>query len=107
MHRKVVPLTFTKVSYPFSVDRVTVLVHVRDQEIAEMSDDRPANALCDDPLHDGLGFDIAELFHWQFLQQVSDEGSYGVAGYPHIVDPIHIIHVSPFIILPSRSAFHP
>jgi hypothetical protein len=25
----------------------------------------------------------------------------------HILDPIHIIHISPFIVLPSRSSLHP
>jgi len=57
-------LTFTEVSYPFSIDRVTVLVFVRDEEVAEMSDDRPADTFRDDPLHDGFGFNIAKLFHW-------------------------------------------
>ena len=57
-------LTFTKVSYSFSIDRDTVLVFVRDEEVTEMSDDRPADAFRDDPLDNGFGFDITELFHW-------------------------------------------
>ena len=41
-----------------------MLVFVRDEELAEMSDDRPADTFRDDPLHDGFGFNVAKLFHW-------------------------------------------
>lgn len=57
-------LTFTQVSYPLSIDRITVLVHIRDEEVTEMSDDRPADAFRDNPLNDGFGFDVTKLLHW-------------------------------------------
>lgn len=56
-------LTFPKVSYPLSIYRVAVLIHIRDEEIAEMSDDRPADTLRDDPFHDGFGLDVTKLLH--------------------------------------------
>ena len=62
--RRVVLLTFTQVPYPLSIDRITMLVHIRDEEVAEMSDDRPADTFRDDPLDDGFGFDVTELLHW-------------------------------------------
>jgi hypothetical protein len=65
--RGVVLLTFTEVSYPLSIDRVAIFVYKRDEKVAEMSDDRPADTFCDDPLHDGFGFDISKLLHRQYL----------------------------------------
>jgi hypothetical protein len=105
--RMVALLTFTKVSYPLSVDGVTVLVHIRDEEVAEMSDDRPTDAFCDNPLHDRFSFDVAKLFHRQFLGQKSNEDSYRGGGKTYIFNPIHVIYISPFIVLPSRSPLHP
>lgn len=41
-----------------------MLVHICDEEVAKMSDDRPADTFRDNPLHDGFGFDITKLLHW-------------------------------------------
>lgn len=57
-------LTFTKVSYPLSVDRVAMLVYIRDKEVTEMSDNRAADTFRDNPLDNGFGFDVTELLHW-------------------------------------------
>ena len=57
-------LTFSKVSYPLPIDRVPILVHVRNKEVTEMLDNRPADAFGDNPLDDGFGFDVTELLHW-------------------------------------------
>jgi len=38
MRKRIVLLTFTEVSYPLSIDRVAMLVNIRDEEVTEMSD---------------------------------------------------------------------
>ena len=62
-------LTFAKVSYPLSINRIAMLVLIRDKEVTEMFDNRAADAFRDDPFDYGFGFDVTKLLHWQFLWQ--------------------------------------
>jgi hypothetical protein len=45
-----------------------VLIDIGHEKLTEMSDDRPTNVVICDPLNDGLGLDIAQLFQWNLLQ---------------------------------------
>ena len=53
--------TFSQISYPLTIDRGSMLINVSHQELAEMSNDRSADAVVRDPFHDRLGFNVTHL----------------------------------------------
>lgn len=97
--------TFTKISDTLTVDRTTMFIHVCHQELSEMSNDRPANALVCDPFHDRLGLDIAELLQWNLLQRQGELGTWTRKSMTHVFHALHIIEVFSLIILPSCTPF--
>lgn len=55
-------LTFTQVTNSLTVYRMTMLVNIGHKKLAEMSDDRSTNTVVCNPLNNGLGFDVTQLF---------------------------------------------
>ena len=60
-------LTFSEVSDPLAIHGRAVLIHVGHEELAEMADDRPTDALVCNPFDNRLGLDVAQLLERYFL----------------------------------------
>lgn len=66
--------TFSKVTDPLTIDRRAIIVDIGHQELSEMSDNRPPDALVGNPFSNGLRFDVAELFERDLLKTMGDKG---------------------------------
>lgn len=62
-----ITLTLAQMTYPLTVHGRAVFIVVSHEELAEMLHDRPPYAVIGDPLDDGLGFDVTQLFQGDFL----------------------------------------
>ena len=73
--------TFTEIADTLAVDRSAVIVDVSHQELAEVFDDGPSDAIVGDPLDDRFRLDVAELLQGHFLFQSIRGGR--EKKYPH------------------------
>lgn len=86
-----------------------ILVCEGHQEVTEEPSDRLADRLRGDPFRDGVGFDVAQIFEWQFLKRKKHLWSMeDLVRQPrpvHIVfDACRIIDIPPLIVVPPRTS---
>ena len=80
-----------------------MVIDIGHQELTEMFDDRPPNAIISDPLDDRFSLDITELFQRDLLLRRMSKILHNKKKRTHIFDTFHIIDVPPLVILPPRT----
>ena len=64
-------LTLAKIADTLAVHRCTIIVNVSHQELPEVANDSPPDALIRNPLHDRLCLDVTKLLKWYLLWERS------------------------------------
>lgn len=80
-----------------------MLIHISHEKLAEVSNDGATDTLVRDPLDDRLGLDVAQLFKRDFLHITEQEPTQS-ARSTYILYTLQVIHIFPFVILPSRTS---